>query len=86
MLGPVRYQSFKAGLIKLGTDLDVLQEHGFIFEDATDGASKPLAGMSFVITGTLVSGGRDQVAAKIEAKGGLVKNSVSKNNQFPYNG
>ena len=86
LLGPVHAQALLLGLQDMAQDLDTLEECGFIFADSKDTANKPLAGMTFVITGTLVSGGRDQVAAKIEAKGGLVKNSVSKNTSYLVSG
>ena len=41
-----------------------------------------LSDKTFVITGTMMSGGRDKVAAKIESVGGVVKNSVSKTTNY----
>lgn len=49
-------------------------------EDA-GGSGKPLAGMTFVITGTL-SAPRDDIAARILAAGGKVSGSVSKNTSY----
>jgi len=41
-----------------------------------------LAGKTFVLTGTLASMTREQAAAKIEALGGKVSNSVSKKTDY----
>lgn len=43
---------------------------------------QPLAGLTFVITGTLPSMSRDEAKAKIEAHGGKVTGSVSKNTDY----
>lgn len=44
--------------------------------------SGPLSGMTFVITGTLPGVSRDQAGAMIEAAGGKVSGSVSKNTDY----
>ena len=49
---------------------------------ATADAPKPLAGMTFVLTGTLPTLGRDDAKDKIEAAGGKVTGSVSKKTSF----
>ncbi|MEQ1840922.1 MAG: NAD-dependent DNA ligase LigA, partial [Verrucomicrobiales bacterium] len=49
-------------------------------EDSAD-AGKPLAGKTFVITGTL-SAPRDDIASRIHAAGGKVAGSVSKNTHY----
>lgn len=81
VLGPVRARALLAGMEAMADDLEELESLGFTLEDASS-ANLPLNGKTFVITGTLASGGRDQVAAKIEAKGGLVKNSVTKTTSY----
>jgi DNA ligase (NAD+) len=52
----------------------------------TAGAPKPvagkLAGLTFVLTGTLPSLSRDQAKEMIEAKGGKVSGSVSKKTSY----
>jgi DNA ligase (NAD+) len=48
----------------------------------TSDAPKPLAGMTFVLTGTLPTLGRDDAKDKIEAAGGKVSGSVSKKTSF----
>jgi DNA ligase (NAD+) len=45
---------------------------------AADAASLPLAGKTFVLTGTLPTLGRDEAKDRIEAAGGKVSGSVSK--------
>jgi len=45
-------------------------------------APKPLAGKTFVITGTLPGMGRDEAKDLIEAAGGKVAGSVSKKTSF----
>ncbi|HPU52615.1 MAG TPA: NAD-dependent DNA ligase LigA [Burkholderiaceae bacterium] len=47
-----------------------------------DAAQMPLAGRSFVITGTLPSLSRDEAAARIRAAGGSVVGSVSRKTDF----
>jgi DNA ligase (NAD+) len=49
---------------------------------ASADAPKPLAGMTFVLTGTLPTLGRDDAKDKIEAAGGKVLGSVSKKTSF----
>jgi DNA ligase (NAD+) len=48
----------------------------------TSDSPKPLAGMTFVLTGTLPTLGRDDAKDKIEAAGGKVSGSVSKKTSF----
>jgi DNA ligase (NAD+) len=45
-------------------------------------AGQPLAGKTFVLTGTLESMSRDEAAEEIRKRGGSVTNSVSKNTNF----
>lgn len=47
-----------------------------------DGAEKLLAGKNFVLTGTLSTCSREEAAALIEAAGGRVSSSVSKNTHY----
>jgi DNA ligase (NAD+) len=55
-----------------------LVEHGFLFEEAAASGPQPLKGMTFCITGTLSTSGRDEMIAKIESLGGVVKSSCTK--------
>ena len=50
--------------------------------DATSDAAKPLAGLTFVITGTLPTLGRDAAKDLIEAAGAKVSGSVSKKTSY----
>jgi DNA ligase (NAD+) len=49
---------------------------------AKKAAQLPLAGKTFVLTGTLPSMTREEASAKIEALGGHVSSSISKNTDF----
>ncbi|KAB2872038.1 MAG: NAD-dependent DNA ligase LigA [Burkholderiaceae bacterium] len=49
---------------------------------ATPGAPQPLAGKTFVLTGTLPSWSREEAKAAIEAAGGKVSGSVSKKTDY----
>jgi DNA ligase (NAD+) len=51
-------------------------------EDAPAGAEGPLAGKTFVLTGTLPTMSRDEAGALIEAAGGKVSGSVSKKTSY----
>jgi DNA ligase (NAD+) len=51
-------------------------------EEAPAGAEGPLAGKTFVLTGTLPTMSRDQAGALIEAAGGKVSGSVSKKTSY----
>jgi DNA ligase (NAD+) len=51
-------------------------------EDAPAGAEGPLAGKTFVLTGTLPTMSREQAGALIEAAGGKVSGSVSKKTSY----
>ena len=48
----------------------------------TESGPKPLAGKTFVITGTLPSMGRDDAKERIEQAGGKVSGSVSKKTDY----
>ena len=49
---------------------------------AADTAPKPLAGQTFVLTGSLPSWSRDDAKDRIEAAGGKVSGSVSKKTHY----
>jgi DNA ligase (NAD+) len=82
LIGPVCAQSFYARIEQLSSDsadfFGTLTEHGFLFEEAASDGPKPLAGFTFCLTGTLSTSGRDEMIAKIETLGGVVKSSCGK--------
>lgn len=85
LLGDVRFHSLAQFVNENIDELCRLEEElGFKFE--SDNAEGPLSGKTFCITGTMVSGTRDQVSAMIESKGGTVKGTVTKKVQFLVNG
>jgi DNA ligase (NAD+) len=66
-----RHRSFLAKLDKAG-----------VKPEARKRASGPLVGQSFVITGSLRMGSRDEVGAQLEALGATVQNSVTKTTTY----
>jgi DNA ligase (NAD+) len=68
------------------TEIERLMSLGFKFASKAATGPQPLAGKSFVITGALMSGQRDEVAEKIRKAGGTVKGSVSKKVNFVVQG
>jgi DNA ligase (NAD+) len=54
----------------------------FQVEEPVEGAATRLEGLTFVITGTLPTMGREEAKALIEANGGRVTGSVSKNTDY----
>jgi len=80
IIGPVNAASLLKFVEENVDYITALQEAGMIFaEDRKEG---PLSGRVFCITGAMGSGSRDQVAARIEAAGGIVKDSVGKKVHF----
>ena len=59
--------------------IEKLQAAGINFKQAATGGSDELAGLTFVITGTLESMSRDEAGDEIRKRGGAVTSSVSKN-------
>jgi DNA ligase (NAD+) len=68
-----RHQQVLAKLGQLGLQMEA---------SAPDQAPQPLAGLTFVITGTLPSMSRDQARAFIEARGGKVTGTVSQKTNY----
>jgi DNA ligase (NAD+) len=59
-----------------------LATEGFVPPARSGEAAGPLAGLTFVITGTLDGSTREEAAAALEAQGGKVAGSVSKKTSF----
>lgn len=62
--------------------VDAILEAGVTVEDEQAAASGELTGTTWVLTGTLESLTREEAGAKIEAQGGKVTSSVSKNTNY----
>lgn len=77
VIGESNFQSFTQWFDRNAEEIDKLEALGLRFESDAKTAG-PLTGKFFVITGTLVSGKRDEVIRRIEDAGGTVKSSVSK--------
>lgn len=77
LIGPSAAANFIKWVEQNVNELESLSILGYKLEQDQAAMGK-LSGKTFVITGALMSGTRDQVAAKIEAAGGMVKPSVSK--------
>jgi len=77
-LGPITFLNFRLYFENDDnvTELEKLVSLGVTFED--EKKSGPFVGEAFCITGGMLSGSREEVAAKIESLGGSVKSSVSK--------
>jgi DNA ligase (NAD+) len=58
--------------------IERLRRHGLTFSEPEAGGAKPLAGQTFVITGTLPTLSRDRAKELVEQAGGRVTSSVSK--------
>ena len=59
-----------------------LREAGVLFEAVKAPASNTLAGLTFVLTGTLPTLSRDEASEMIKAQGGKVSGSVSKKTSY----
>jgi DNA ligase (NAD+) len=77
LIGDSLFESWKRWFERNADEIDKLVALGFHFESDAKTAG-PLTGKFFVITGTLVSGRRDEVIKRIEDAGGTVKSSVGK--------
>jgi DNA ligase (NAD+) len=81
LVGEVFGTNFLDYLVENVDELEKLESFGFLFSESAD-RSGPLMGKTFCITGGLVSGKREEVAARIEKAGGTFKSSVSKKVDF----
>jgi DNA ligase (NAD+) len=78
VIGESLFESWTRWFAQHAEEIDKLESLGFHFESDAKTAG-PLTGKFFVITGTLVSGKRDEVIRRIEEAGGTVKSTVGKN-------
>jgi DNA ligase (NAD+) len=63
--------------------IEQLRANGVHWEEgASEARPKPLAGLTFVLTGTLPTMGRDEAEERIEGAGGKVAGSVSKKTSY----
>lgn len=85
LIGDVASTNLRRSIFENIDELERLQSLGFEFIEDRKSAG-PLSGKTFVITGTLVSGRRDEVSSRIEAKGGVVKGTVTKNVNYLVQG
>lgn len=80
VLGKVVGNNLYSWLVVETATIQELESLGFKFsEECTTG---PLTGKSFVITGKLETGTRDEVGARIEAAGGTLQNGVRKDTNY----
>lgn len=75
--GEISANAFRQTVLKSLDEIERLFDLGFEFVQ-DEKMMGPLSGKTFVITGTLMSGKRDDVAALIERKGGAVKGTVTR--------
>lgn len=80
LVGNVNYTNLVRYIEQNGAEIDALDAAGFVLE--SDERTGPLTGKSFVITGTLTSGKREDVAELIQEAGGIVKSSVTRKVNF----
>ena len=81
LIGAFNSFSFERWLCDHVQDVLDMYAAGFKLEEEAKKVG-PLTGRVYVITGAMMSGSRDEVSQRIEAMGGLVKNSVSKKCHF----
>lgn len=78
-------ESFDRGLDSFIVFADVRSTRASADTGESDSGDSPISGKTFVITGKLHSGKRDDLVAKIETLGGHVAGSVSKNTDYLIN-
>lgn len=76
IVGPVAASNLRAYFMENIDIIVALIEIGVTFEDSVK--TGPLTGQTFCITGTLVSGSREEVSERIENAGGKMKSSVGR--------
>lgn len=81
IVGEVFGNNFISFIVENVDDLEELELLGLSFYESAD-RSGPLQGKTFCITGGLVSGKREEVAARIEKAGGTFRSSVTKKTDY----
>jgi len=85
-IGPILAEQLAATLAeeRTRTIIERLRSHRLTFEEkgSAPGTAGPLAGKTFVITGTLPRMSREEATERIEAAGGKVTGSVSKKTDY----
>jgi DNA ligase (NAD+) len=85
-IGPISAETITEALSeeRFRALIERLRGHGlqFVEEGPLPGTDGPLAGQTFVLTGTLPSLSREKATEAIEAAGGKVTSSVSKNTDY----
>jgi len=76
-LGTIKGQRIADGLTRLSSVIDRLAAHGLMMTVPDDGAAKPLAGKTYVVSGAVPGYTRTTIAERIEALGGTASSSVS---------
>lgn len=76
-LGTIKAQHIADGLARLAPVIDRLAAHGLTMTVPDDGADKPLAGKTYVVSGAVPGYTRTTIAERIEALGGTASSSVS---------
>ena len=83
LIGPVAAQNFYDFVDSNIEELSRLGSLGYWFNsEANETIESKLTGKQLVITGTLVSGGRDEIADLIAKYGGVVKGGVNKKTDY----
>ena len=62
--------------------IERLRERGVLFDSVKEAPADTLAGLTFVLTGTLPTLSRDEASERIKAAGGKVSGSVSKKTSY----
>lgn len=76
-LGIIKAKHIADGLTRLAPVIDRLAAHGLTMTVPDDGADKPLAGKTYVVSGAVPGYTRTTIAERIEALGGTASSSVS---------
>ncbi|GAA4935959.1 NAD-dependent DNA ligase LigA [Actinoplanes utahensis] len=76
-MGLIKAQHVVDGLVAMSDVIDRLAGYGLTMEVVDDGGAKPLAGQTYVVSGSVPGYTRTTVSERIEALGGSASSSVS---------